>query len=174
MRPTLRRLLLVSVAALAAAACSRNPRPAAGAAAPYEELPDTVVCVVDRTSESGLRELEAKRDPSGGVLLMVDGEARPLDSVHPVTLVAGYGGRERWFAEGEAIAFRGQRFQKVETERRVPADLLGRVGEHQGVPLFADPRDDPPPEAVYVPIRPGCVFQAYVREDLMRGADEGR
>ena len=160
--------LAVSLPALALAACAGN-RGAARPPAGFSSLPDTVVCVVDRASDRGLRDLRAKRDAEGRALVLENGEARPLESVHPVSLLAGYGGAERWLAAGEAIPFAGHRFVKVESERSIPGDLLGRVGEHRGILLFADPGDDPPPDAIYVPVRPGCIFQAYVREDLMSG-----
>jgi hypothetical protein len=169
MSPKTLLVLAVSLPSLAAAACGRNPEPASQPPPGYSSFADTTVCVVDRAAETGLRALAAKRDPEGRLLLSADGEVRPLESVHPVSLIAGYGGAEPWFSAGEAIPFRGDRFVKVESERSIPRDLLSRVGEHQGILLFADPGDEPPPEAIYVPVRPGCIFQAYVREDLMRG-----
>lgn len=167
MHSILRWALLAGAAGLATA-CSGNPEPASQAPRDFAALADTLVCVVDRTADTGLRELPAKQGANGTVVLFSGGQVRPLDSVHPVSLVAGYAGRERWLAAGEPIDFRGDRFVKVPEERRVAVELLGRVGEHRGIPLFADPGDEPPPEALYVPLRPGCIFQAYVREDLMR------
>jgi hypothetical protein len=67
---------------------------------------------------------------------------------------------------GAPVTHAGRRYVRTGGERRVPINLLRRVGDHQGVPLFASP-DEPTPEAVYVPLRPGCVFQAYVRSDLL-------
>lgn len=168
---SLRTLLSLAAALppLLLAACAGNPRPSSDPPPGWASLPDTVVCVVDRASDTGLRDLAAKQDPQRGPVLLVDGEARPLESVHPVSLVAGYGGAEPWYAAGEAIPFGGSRYVMVESERSIPRDLLSRVGEHRGILLFADPGDAPPPEAVYVPVRAGCIFQAYVREDLMRG-----
>lgn len=166
MDPALRALLAASAAALLLAACVRR-EPATSPAAGYASLPDTLVCVVDRTTDRGLRELPAKRTPEGTALLLVDGRTQPLESVHPVSLIAGYGGREGWYSAGEPVELRGQRFVRVESERSIPPDLLRRTGEYRGIPLFADPGDEPPPEAVYLPVRPGCIFQAYVREDLV-------
>lgn len=54
--------------------------------------------------------------------------------------------------------------------RRVQSHDLARVGEYGGVPLFVDVGDPArPPEIVYVPVRPGCEFQAYMRELRLRG-----
>lgn len=169
MLPDNRSILLTSAAALALTACGLNRGPSSAPPSPsYTALPDTLVCVVDRTTDQGLRNLQAKRDASGAAVLWTNGATRPLEEVHPVNLIAGYGGSEPWFSRNEPISFRGQRFTKVERERRIPAEVLARVGEHRGILLFADPKDQSPPQAIYVPVRPGCIFQAYVREDLLR------
>jgi hypothetical protein len=139
------------------------PRPPAD----YLALRDTAVCVVDRSSPRGLRTLAAKVGTSG-IVVFSDGAVRPLESVHPVGVIAGYGGREPWLTRGDPISLEGRRYSRVGGERRIGEELLERVGEHQGILLFAG-RDDPPPrDAVYVPTAPGCIFQGYVREDLIR------
>lgn len=170
MCPRIRPILLASVAALALSSCGLVQRGQKSTPTPerYTALADTTVCVVDRTTDQGLRDLQAKRSEDSEVVLWTGGRMQPLTKIHPVSLIAGYGGAEPWFARNEPISFRGQRFNKVETERRIPSNVLARVGEYQGILLFADPKDQPPPEAVYVPVRPGCIFQAYVREDLLR------
>lgn len=132
----------------------------------FAALPDTVVCVVDRTAPTGLRNLEAKVDPQLGEVIRVNGRTVPLSVVHPVRMVAGYAGAERWVRSAEPITFGGRRFRPVPEERRVPIELLTRVGDHQGVPLFGS-RNESQPEVLYIPLRPGCVFRAYVREDLL-------
>ena len=169
MRPLHRSVLLASAVSLVLAACASGGGRSARPPAEYTALPDTTVCVVDRASDQGLRDLQAKRDAGGSAVLWTGGAVQPLERIHAVSLVAGYGGSEPWFTRGEPIAFRGSRFTKVESGRRIPLEALARIGEHQGILLFADPKDDPPPEAIYVPVRPGCIFQAYVREDLLRG-----
>jgi hypothetical protein len=132
----------------------------------WATLADTTLCVVDRSSPSGLRELAAKMESDGRVVLLENRRIVPLEDVHPVSLLAGYAGREPWIAGGTPIQHAGRRFIKTGGERRVPMNLLRRVGDHQGALLFASPEESSP-EAVYVPLRPGCVFQAYVREDLL-------
>lgn len=164
---------LVAAAALTAAACARPapgperaPLPPAEAAG-YSALPDTVVCVVDRNTARGLRPLQAKRGADGQVLLRVGAEVLPLDRVHPVSLMAGYAGREPWYLSEAPISLDGRRYVRVQGERKIPLERLHQYEEMNAIPVFADPSDEPPPEAVYLPVRPGCVFQAYVREDLM-------
>lgn len=151
-------------AALTACAARSGASPAADAR--WESLSDTLVCVVDRTTSTGLRELPGKVDADGTVLVRSGRGSAPLSTVHPVTLVAGYAGNESWSRGSEPLRFSGRSYLRTGGERRVPMNLLRRAGDHRGVPLFASPEEDSP-EALYVPLRPGCVFQAYVREDLL-------
>lgn len=171
-------LALPAMLLLLSAACGgRQPEPATPAPAPapadgvraYAALPDTLVCVVDRTTDRGLRELTAKKQPGGGVALLVDDRVRPLDELHPVNLIAGYAGQEPWFTRSQPVSLQRRQYMRYGGERRVPIDKLKRVGEFQGIPLFAAPEDTIPPPAVYAPVRSGCIFQAYVRDDLYRG-----
>lgn len=170
----LRLVLSGTALAWAAAACGSAPRavpaptPEPGVEQRYAALPDTTVCVVDRTTERGLRDLAAKRQPDGDVVLLVSGKLQTLDALHPVGLVAGYAGREPWVAAGEPINLQGRRYEKVGPERLIRLDQVYRRDEYRAIPVFADPNDPAPPRALYVPIRPGCVFQAYVRADLLR------
>jgi len=160
---------VAAVGMLMLAACA--PRTAADTAprppADFLALPDTAVCVVDRSSQLGLRTLDAKVGASG-VVVFSDGAVRPLESVHPVGVIAGYAGREPWLTRGDPISIEGLRFSRVGGERRIGAELLERVGEHQGILIFAGRDDAPPRDAVYVPTAPGCIFQGFVREDLLR------
>ena len=162
-------LLLCVITVLGA--CSRSAG-GEGPATPepddrYASLPDATVCVVDRTTRRGLRELRAKQDPDGTLLLRVADEVLTLEQIHPVGIVAGYAGAEPWYRSDEPITLQGSRYRKVEAERRIPMEQLEQAAEHRAIPVFAAPGDAPPPEAVYVPVRPGCIFQAYVREDLL-------
>lgn len=160
---------LVSIVALATTGC--GPVALAGsehAYAPdsFAALPDITVCVVDGAAESGLRDLPAKRAHDGRTVLLVDGEVVALDQVHGPGIVAGYASVEPWFT-GDSIYVDQHAYVKVSGERRIEAAQITRVGELHAVPVFASTSDDPPPDAVYLPTRPGCLFQAYVRADLL-------
>jgi hypothetical protein len=157
------------------AACSQAPPPVAPAAAPpppsipseYAALPDTLVCVIDRTATNGLADIPAKSGPSGPVVL-IDNQIRPIAAIHPVNVIAGYAGREAWLTRGDPIIFSERRYLRTAGERRVARTLLSRAGEHLGILLFAGLDDPLPIDALYIPTAPGCIFQAYVREDLIR------
>jgi hypothetical protein len=162
------RYLWSAVVLLIAAGCASapppNPQPAVPAA--YAALPDSLVCVVDRAMPLGLRELPAKVQGEE-IVILEDGQITPLEAVHPVNVIAGYAGQESWLTRGEPIPFAGNTFSRTGGERRVRATLLQRVGEHRGILLFAGGEDAPPMDALYVPTAPGCVFQPYVRQDLL-------
>ena len=169
-RALLPTLLLLLTACGGRGAETAAPSSPSAAGAAFEALPDTMICVVDRTTERGLRNLAAKRGTGGEVLLRVSGEVLPLERVHPVGVVAGYAGNESWVTAGEAIRVQERRFVAVPGERRVGLEQLKQAGEYRAIPVFADPNDAAPLDAVYLPSRPGCVFRAYVREDLSRGS----
>jgi hypothetical protein len=149
------------------AACGPPPGPASAPPPPgYAALPDTVVCVVDRASDRGLRALSAKTGETG-VVVFLDGAVRPLEEVHPIGMIAGYAGAEEWLRRGDPVSHGGRRYLRTGGERRIGLELLRRIGDHEGILLFAGEEDPPPPDALYVPTAPGCIFQPYVREDLL-------
>jgi hypothetical protein len=152
--------------AVSPAACAGGLPGSGAPPARWEALSDTTLCVVDRTSSTGLTNLPARVESDGRVVLLENRRIVPVEQVHPVSLLAGYAGREPWVSSAAPVTHAGRRYVHTGGERRVPIDLLRRVGDHQGVPLFASP-EEATPEAVYVPLRPGCVFQAYVRSDLL-------
>lgn len=166
------RLLVLALAAGLAGCGGRSAEttdsPVPGAAA-FQALPDTTVCVVDRTTQRGLRNLAAKRGAGGEALLRLGGEIVPLNRVHPLGVVAGYAANEAWVASGDPIRLDGRRYLPVGGERLITIEQLQQSGEYQAYPYFADPNDAAPLDAVYLPSRPGCVFRAFVREDLMGG-----
>ena len=171
------RLAVATALIAMAAACGRNPAPPPAPSAParpsipqqYATLPDTVVCVVDRTTDRGLRELQAKRAANGGVVLLVDNQISALEQIHSVGVAAGYAGNEVWYTRSAPITLQSRNYIRYGGERRVPLNQLRQVGAYQGIPLFSAPADSVRPQAVYVPVRVGCIFSAYVREDLYRG-----
>jgi hypothetical protein len=96
---------------------------------------------------------------------MIDG--RPFSEVHPAT--EGYAADAAWFIANEPLVLGGFRYVKYGAPRVLLPHELVRAREYRGVPLFAEPPGGDRPPVVYVPVRPGCVFQSY--QDLleMRG-----
>lgn len=169
--------IILTVACLTFAGACAGHRPVVPVPAPppppselarYNALPDTAVCIVDRTTRRGLRELAGKVQPDGEVVVLVAGKVQSLDSLHPIAAPAGYAARESWVVSGDPLQLQGRRYEKVGPERLIPLAQIERAEEYRAVPLFSDPNDPAPPRALYVPLRPGCVFQAYVRSDLLQ------
>jgi hypothetical protein len=120
--------------------------------APEQGIP---VCVLDG---GRLKLIQAEVDPETGDTLV---ERQPFASVHPTTSPP-YAAAAEWFIHPAPIAFREHYYLPYATPRIIAPDLLEHVGEYAGVPLFAE-ADAGEPEILYVPVRPGCEFQQYVR-----------
>ena len=82
-------------------------------------------------------------------------------TLRPGVVFAGTYAEGMDFFEGdEDIEFEDRGYSKSGGEVRQNCNSIMRVGEHMGVPLFADSGASSPFETVYVPVRPG-VWQAY-------------
>lgn len=163
MRPLLRAALFALP--LAAAACGRGTRasshPPPASATPVSAPPrvpaDTAyrmnrqiqVCVV-QNGELGLvvaTYIGATGDTSFG----------PEPSIIP----RPYAAPKRWYVENEPIVIEGSQYIKYAPPRSFRPGELQRVGEYDGVPVFAESASPArPPDVVYVPVR-GCEFQSY-------------
>ncbi|MBI4522002.1 MAG: hypothetical protein HY701_14290, partial [Gemmatimonadetes bacterium] len=82
-------------------------------------------------------------------------------SLRPGVVFAGtYGAGREWFTQDQAVRFENRNYNKFGQEAILRCAEITRVGEHQGVPLFA-PRDAQRPfQTLYVPARPG-IWQPY-------------
>ncbi len=87
----------------------------------------------------------------------------------PAGTPASYAAGTPWFIRNEPITVAGSSYVKYGTPRVVPGEDLVRAGEFGGVPLFTDDPLPRPPEVLYVPFRPGCVFQLYMLEPRVNG-----
>jgi hypothetical protein len=163
----LRPLLLLTLALPGCGLFRSAPPPPPPAAPPHTVFRDTTVCVVDRTTREGLRSMRAQVDGLGRIVVPMGDGLVPLEELHPVEAAFGYAGREDWLVQRSPIAFREMRFLAYESERRIPADQLRRVGTHLGIPLFGDPAEASP-VVLYVPTRPGCIFQPYLWDQVAR------
>jgi hypothetical protein len=66
-----------------------------------------------------------------------------------------------WYATNEPIPFRGGLLVKYGYPRVLGVNEVTRIGEHRGVGLYAQAGRGKDVEVLYVPVRPGCVFQVF-------------
>lgn len=84
-----------------------------------------------------------------------------IRTLRPGVVFAGsYAQGRGWFENDEAVTFEERNYDKSGGEVRLECPNTMRVGEYQGVPLFAERTAERPFETLYVPVRPG-IWQAY-------------
>ncbi len=94
---------------------------------------------------------------------LVGSERVPIRTLRPGVAFAGtYGEGTAWFTDGEAVTYRGGRYEKSGVESRIDCADIERVGETSGVPLFAPRGTETPYPTLWVPVRPG-VWMEYRR-----------
>ena len=137
--------------------------------------PDTVVqeVEVERERPSGEpdiiclstgEEIQIEVTAQGDTL--VGPEATRVQDLRPGVVFAGsYAEGRTWFDEDEAIEFgdyEDQSLEYVKSGGEIGLDCpdITRVGEYEGVPVFADVTAEEPYETLYIPVRPG-IWQAY-------------
>lgn len=82
-------------------------------------------------------------------------------TLRPGVVFAGtYAEGMDWFESDADVQFENRGYSKSGGEVRLNCSNIMRVGEHMGVPLFADSGASSPFETIYAPVRPG-VWQAY-------------
>jgi hypothetical protein len=147
---------LLTLAGCASLPVPRVLRPVFGGPARYT---DTRICIVDRSAPTGLREAVVQKDEKRGTLYLNEGgDLHRLSA----TRARGYAKNERWFSRKSPIRQYARRYLPYGPRRVVPVSALTRGADHEGVPVFLDRRDVKQPDALYVPVEPGCVFQPYV------------
>jgi hypothetical protein len=77
---------------------------------------------------------------------------------------SAYAGAARWYLDGEPVFVADGRYMKYGAPRILgPMDVVP-VATFRGVTVFAEAGTDlRRPEVIYVPVRPGCEFQPYMR-----------
>lgn len=163
-------LLLVGIAAGCRSAArdpAPDPAPVAppagpmGIPSPPRVYPITV-CLVEN---GDLREVPVTYNFLTGDTLR---DGRPIHENEPTS--TAYAAGAPWYIENALITRGEHRYMKYGTTRILASGELQEFGEYQGVPLFVDRGNAArPPEIIYVPVRPGCEFQRYVRELRLRG-----
>ncbi len=86
--------------------------------------------------------------------------------------MTGYAAGATWFINTEPVTVMGRRYVKYGLPRVLGVNEVTRVGEFQGVSVFAEAGATGTPEVLYVPVRPGCEFQPYQTE-IKAGAVRG-
>lgn len=99
---------------------------------------------------------------ASGDTLVGEKRIRLADVRPPLVFPGSYAGNAPWFTRAEIIRFDGRGYQRAGVERVRECDELKLVGEHQGVPLFAEVTAPQILPVLIVPVRPG-VFQDYLR-----------
>lgn len=84
---------------------------------------------------------------------------RPLHEVYPLT--AEHAATARWYHAHEPITFAGHRYTRYGLPRVLGSSDVVRVGNVQGVSVFAEPSADARPYVIYLPVEVGCIFQPY-------------
>lgn len=97
--------------------------------------------------------------PQGDTLV---GDRRvPVGALGPGVAFAGeYADGVAWYVADEPIQFEDREYLRSGGNVGLDCANIMRVGEYQGVPLFANVGATSPYETLYVPVRPG-VWQAY-------------
>jgi hypothetical protein len=136
-----------------------EPAPAEAPRAAAADTGEAIsVCVLERGE---IREIRATFNPATGDTLV---GGRPFAEVHRASSPPYAAGAD-WFIRMERVSV-GEGPYRMKTryglERIMRPGELRRVGEHRGIPIFAEPMASATsPEVVYFFVRPGCVFQTY-------------
>ena len=99
-------------------------------------------------------------------------QGRRFSEAFPAT--TGYAGGATWYINTEPMMLNGRRYVKYGLPRVLGVNEVTRVGEFQGVSVFAETGATGTPEVVYVPVRTGCEFQPYqleVKAGAVRGEE---
>ena len=130
-----------------------TPPPPLTPAAP--EMQQIQVCVVQ---DGGLSNVTAMYNPAAGDTTV---NGQPFATAFPTG--PQYAANATWFINNEPVMFQNRRFVKYGLPRVLGVSEVTRVGDFQGVPVFAE-MGQTRPDVIYVPVRPGCEFQPYQTE----------
>lgn len=86
-----------------------------------------------------------------------------LSALRPtLTFPGAYAGERAWFMRGDVVTFDRNRYRRAGADRARACDELKLVGEHDGVPVFAEVTAPQLLPMIVIPVRPG-VYQDYLR-----------
>jgi hypothetical protein len=143
---------------LVLAACTGLGHAASQANNSHEEPPLYLCVMADR----GIRVLEAQVDAATGDTLVQGRNYTDLyENGSPPYTEHG-----ETFRVGRTVVLGGHRYAASQPEQSLlPAQtgVLEWYMELDGVPVFTERGAGPSPAVIYVPVRPGCVFQSFQR-----------
>jgi hypothetical protein len=137
------------------------PQPEQPVVAPVITTSDIQVCVLQ---DGNLTNTTATYNTATGDTTV---NGTRFSEAFPVT--GQYAANASWFINNQPITFNGTRYVKYGLPRVLGVSEVSRVGEFQGVSLFAETGMTGRPEVVYVLVRPGCEFQPYNIETKASG-----
>lgn len=142
-----------------------TPAPAPAPAPAPVERPLTV-CVVENGS---LTNVDAVFLPAqSDTLVTVQGQRRPFAEAYPAT-APQYAGGATWYINNDDVRLQERQYVRFGVPRLIGnTTQLQRVGEFQGVTLFAETGAEAPYSVLYVPTRPGCEFQPFQLREQIR------
>lgn len=141
------------------------PTPAP-APAPAPEERTVTVCVVEN---GALANVTATYLPaSEDTLVSVNGVRRPFAEAYPAT-APHYAAGATWFINSGDVRLEDREYVRFGVPRLITGTTqLQRVGEFEGVPMFAETGASAPYSVLYVPTRPGCEFQPFQLREQIR------
>jgi hypothetical protein len=115
--------------------------------------------------------------PTVGICVLVDGRlvdvSSTIDPLSGDTLIGAlrlqdafpaerrpYAAGMDWYVQHTPLKLLGFSYVKDGVPQVIPREMLTRVADHDGVPLFAEAGLGST-DVLYLPIGPGCVFQRY-------------
>ena len=117
---------------------------------------DIQICVLQ--ADGNLTTVTGTYNPTAGDTTV---NGQPFATAYPTG--AQYAANATWFINNEPVMFQNRRFVKYGLPRVLGVNEVTRVGDFQGVPVFAE-AGQTRPDVIYVPVRPGCEFQPYQTE----------
>lgn len=165
------RAILFLIAALAAACGPRAvpppepaPAPATVSAGAQRPPPPASACQcaipLCTVRNGGLVPIPALYNAMTGDTMTLD--SLPFSSAAPLT--GEYASVAGWYVDREPILFRGRPYTMYGRPRVLGIPEVVPVGSFDRVPVFAEAADTASASGtVYLPTRPGCEFQPYVR-----------
>ena len=94
-----------------------------------------------------------------------------IADLRPGVVFAGtYAAGASWYEDDESsLTFEDREYGKTDSPQSLDCGSIMRVGEYEGVPLFAMQNADRPFESVFVPVRPGIWHEYQFGLNITRG-----